>query len=74
MPVVLESSMTVLAGWAAATGAVDLSGVNPEPLVLDPEVRKALDSALFFGGTTTGREVTSVITPVGRSRTWCAVD
>lgn len=48
--VVLESSMTPLAGWAAATGAVDLSGVHAQPPALDIEARKALDSALFFGG------------------------
>ncbi|GAA4973254.1 hypothetical protein [Actinoplanes utahensis] len=48
--VVLESAMTPLAGWAAATGAVDLSGVFPEPPPLAAEARKALDRALFSGG------------------------
>ncbi|MDG4760309.1 hypothetical protein [Micromonospora sp. WMMD710] len=48
--VVLESAMTPLAGWAAGTGAEDLSGVYPQVPALDPEAQKALDRAVFFGG------------------------
>ncbi|RIV37102.1 hypothetical protein D2L64_17800 [Micromonospora radicis] len=48
--VVLESAMTPLAGWAAGTRAVDLSGVYPQVPALDPEAQKALDRAVFFGG------------------------
>jgi hypothetical protein len=48
--VVLESMLMPLAGWAAATEAVDLSGVYPQVPELDPDARHALGRAVFFGG------------------------
>ena len=47
---VIESAMTPLHGWAAGVQAEDLSGIyDPAPL-LDPDAKKALDSAIFFTG------------------------
>ena len=48
--VVLESMLTPLAGWAAATEAVDLSGVYPQVPEPHPIAKHALDRAVFFGG------------------------
>ena len=48
--VVLEGTGMPLAGWAAATGAKDLSGGYPSVPVIDARAHAAINSAVTFGG------------------------
>lgn len=48
--VVLEGTGMPLVGWAAATGAEDLSGVYPSVPVIDAQAHAAINSAVTFGG------------------------
>lgn len=47
---VVESHGLSLHGWAAATGATDITGIHEPMTLIHPDARKALDSAIFFGG------------------------
>lgn len=47
---VIESIRRPLHGWAAATGAIDVTGAHEPTGVLSDEARVALDHALFFTG------------------------
>lgn len=47
---VIESISRPLHGWAAATGAVDVTGAHEPTGLISDEARKALDHALFFTG------------------------
>lgn len=48
--VVIESISLPLHGWAAATGAIDVTGAHVAENLVAPEAREALDHALFFTG------------------------
>ena len=47
---VIESISLPLRGWAAATGALDVTGAHQPTGLLSDEAREALDHALFFTG------------------------